>query len=274
MQPSVRVGIAGAALAVWWAAPIGSQTRPFAYGPGSYHYAVTTTVDRSQDQPAGRPPFAFQVVTRQQVTLDLAAAGPDTLDLTITIDSITVGSSLAAPEPDLGKVRGAKLAGKMSPAGRIYVFEAPAGTAPETAALYNAFRRFLIALPPRAVAVGNKWTDTTMDTVTKEGVAVTTRTITTSRVAGDTTISGERAWRIVRSSVIEARGTGSEAGQPLRLQNNGTITGTHFISRRGVYLGSASTQRVELLLSVSAADASMPIVQTITSNVALLPGHR
>jgi len=267
MHLGIHRGIASAALAVLFSTPSVRQERStFTYQPGTYRYAVTTTVERSQDQPADRPPFTFQVVTRQQVTLALAPAAGDTLDLTITVDSVSVSSALAAPAPNLDRIRGAKLKGTVSPSGRAYAFQAPANAEPEIAALYGAFRRFLVPLPSTP-SVGHRWVDTTTDRVTKEGLEVTTRTITTSRVAGDTTIGGQPAWRIERNSVIEAHGAGTEGGRQLRVRNDGTIAGTHYVSARGVYLGSTSTQRVEMLLSAGQGDVAMPIVQTIKSTV-------
>jgi len=272
MHLGIQHGMASAILAALLVAPsVRPQRSTFAYQPGTYRYAVATTVERTQDQPADRPPFAFQVVTKQQVTLALAPLAADTLDLTITVDSIDVSSSLAAPAPNLDRIRGAKLKGKISSTGRLYVFQAPANADPETAALYGAFRRFLIPLPSTTVSVGSRWVDTTTDRVTKEGLDVTTRTITTSRVAGDTTIGGQPAWRVERNSVVEAHGAGTEAGRPLKLRNDGTIAGTHYISARGVYLGSTSTQRAEMLLSAGESNTSMPIVQTIKSTVEPLP---
>jgi hypothetical protein len=273
MRVSIQVGIASALLAASAMTSIHAQSRPFAYAPGSYRYSVTTTVDRSQDQAAGRPPVAFQVVTKQRITLDLAAKSADTLALTITIDSITVGSSLAAPAPNVDKLRGARLTGTISPMGRVHVFQAPPNADPEVAALYPAFRKFLLPLPMPTLSKGARWADTTTDTVTKEGVNVTTRTVTNSRVTGDTTIAGQQAWRIERSAVVESKGTGTEAGRPMRLRNDGTIASTHYVGTRGVYLGSASTQRSELTLSVSESDVSLPITQTIKSTVELLPAH-
>ena len=271
MHLGIQRGIVTATLAVLsTTSSVRAQGSPFTYQLGTYRYAVTTTVERSQDQPADRPPFTFQVVTKQQVTLTLAPAGGDTLDLTITVDSVSVSSSLTAPAPSLDRIRGAKLKGKVSPPGRVYAFQAPANADPETTALYSAFRRFLVPLPS-APSVGSRWVDTTTDRVTKEGLDVTTRTITTSRVAGDTTIGGQPAWRIERNSVIEAHGTGTEGGRELRVRNDGTIAGMHYVSARGVYLGSSSTQRVEMLLSAGQADVSMPIVQTIKSTVQPLP---
>lgn len=272
MPLGIERGIASATLAALLVTPsVRPQRSTFAYRPGTYRYVVTTTVERSQDQPADRPPFTFQVVTKQQVSLTLAPLAADTLDLTISVDSISVSSSLAAPAPNLEHIRGAKLKGKLSPTGRLYAFRAPSNADPETAALYGAFRRFLIPLPTGQVGVGSKWVDTTTDRVTKEGLDVTTRTITTSKVAGDTTIAGQPAWRVDRNSVVEAHGSGTEAGRQLKVRNDGTIAGTHYIGTRGVYLGSSSTQRVEMLLSAGESDTSMPIVQTIKSTVQPLP---
>jgi hypothetical protein len=144
MHPGVQRGIVGTTLAVLFAtASVPPQRSTFAYQPGTYRYRVVTTVDRTQDQPADRPPFTFQVVTRQQVTLVLAPLAGDTLDLTIAVDSISVSSSLAAPAPNLDRIRGAKLKGKLSPTGRVYAFQAP-GDADRG---WRVTRRSAVSLP-------------------------------------------------------------------------------------------------------------------------------
>jgi hypothetical protein len=275
MHLEARLAGASAVLAAAWFVPaLDAQIRPTGYAPGSYRYAISTVVERVQDQAAGRPPFAFETETRQWITLGLSSRSPDTLALTITVDSVTVSSSLAAPAPTLDKLRGVTLTGTVSPMGRIHAFLPASDASPEAAALYGAFRAFLPPLPSEALSARSRWVDTTSDRVRREGLDVTTRTVTTSRVTGDTTIAGERAWRIERSAVIEGKGTGTEAGKPLRVRNDGTIAGTHYVSARGVYLGSASTQRSELALSAGEGDASMPILQTIKSSVTLLPPPR
>ena len=183
------------------------------------------------------------------------------------MDSIDVASSLAAPMPNLDALRGAKLTGAISTTGHVYAFQAPPGADPQTLALYDAFRHFLVELPARPLAVGTRWADTTTVPVKKEGLDVTTTTISNFAVAGDTTIDGQRAWKIERAATVAASGKGSEAGRELELRNDGTIAATHWVSREGIYLQSASTQRSELTLSMSQQESSAPIVQTIKTTV-------
>ena len=259
--------IVGIAVATIVPAVAGAQRAAFTYAPGSYRYALTTVLERTQDQSAGRAPFGFQSTTRQLVTLDLALRGGDTLGVTITVDSIDVASSLAAPMPNLDALRGAKLTGAISTTGHVYAFQAPPGADPQTLALYDAFRHFLVELPARPLAVGTRWADTSTVPVKKEGLDVTTTTISNFAVAGDTTIDGQRAWKIERAATVAASGKGSEAGRELELRNDGTIAATHWVSREGIYLQSASTQRSELTLSMSQQESSAPIVQTIKTTV-------
>lgn len=252
-----------------------AQAGPFRYAAGSERYRVTTVVKRSQLQGGGRAPFDFETTTKQLVTLNLAPRSRDTLRLTVTVDSVGVTSTLAAPQPNLRHLFGAKLTGTISPQGRVYSFQptstsADSETAAQTAALYAAFRRFLLSLPPRALEAGSSWADTTTDAVKREGFAITTTTVTTSRVTGDTVLAGQRAWRVERHAEVAQTGTGTEAGQPIQMTGTGTINGVHYVSPTGVYLGSQSTQTSDITMSTKDSEGA-PISQTIKSTVELIP---
>jgi hypothetical protein len=149
----------------------------------------------------------------------------------------------------------------------VYAFGPPAGTTdPELASLYRVFKHFLLPLPDKPLAVGTSWTDTTTDKVTKDGFTITANAITTSKVAGDTTVSGQRAWRIERRSYIAQTGDKNEAGYPIHMSGEGSMTGVHVMSHTGVYLGSQSTQRFNILMTMQQSEGA-PINQTIKSTV-------
>ena len=90
----------------------------------------------------------------------------------------------------------------MSPQGHVYMFEPPRGvTDRKTVSLYRAFRRFLTPLPAQ-IGTGTTVVDTTSDSFKRGEFDIKTSTVTTTKVAGDTTVAGQRAWRLVRSGVL------------------------------------------------------------------------
>jgi len=271
----MRLGfIALAALAgVPFAAPaVRAQQGEFVYAPGTRHYRLTTQVHREQIQGGGRAPFEFDVTTTQVVTVRIAPAKPDTLSLEITVDSVAVHSELNAPSPDVHRLFGVKLTGLISPQGHVYAFDPPAGTTDrDITQLYSAFRRFLVSLPTKPIGVGERWADTVSEHVTKDGFNVVARAITVSRVAGDTTVDGQPAWRIVRHTDIVQSGNSSTRGEAVQLQGQGSVNGVHLVSHDGIYLGSQSTQRLDLMMKNDISETP-PISQTIKSKVERLPG--
>jgi len=257
--------------------PLGSgpaaQAADFAYAPGTQHYRLVTQNHREQIQGGGRAPFEFDVTTTQLVTLNLAAQSRDTLRFDITLDSVAVATKFDAPQPDVRHLFGDKLTGLISPQGKVYRFDPPAGTTdPDLIALYRAFRRFLVSFPAKPVAAGTSWADTTTEHVDKDGFAVTARAISLTRVTGDTTVNGKQAWRVVRHTDIVQSGQSSSApdSERVTLMGQGSVNSIHVLSHDGVYLGSQSTQRIDLTMK-NAISESAPITQTIKSTLERLP---
>lgn len=258
-------------------APLGigaaAQSGNFAYAPGTQHYRLVTENHREQVQGGGRAPFEFDVTTTQLVTLKLSAKSRDTLQFDITLDSVAVSSKFDAPAPDVRHLFGDKLTGLISPRGKVYRFDPPAGTTDaDLIALYRAFRRFLVSFPNTPVAAGTSWADTTTDRVDKDGFDVTARAISLTRVTGDTTVNGKPAWRVVRHTDIVQSGQSSAAAdsEKVTLLGQGSVNSVHVLSHDGVYLGSQSTQRIDLTMK-NAISESAPITQTIKSTIERLP---
>ena len=250
-----------------------AQSGDFAYAPGTQHYRLVTENHREQIQGGGRAPFEFDVTTTQLVTLQLSAKSSDTLRFDITLDSIAVSTKFDAPQPDVRHLFGDKLTGLISPQGKVYRFDPPAGTTdPDLIALYRAFRRFLVSFPTKPVAAGTSWADTATDHSNKDGFDVTTRAISLTRVTGDTTVQGRPAWRVVRHTDIVQSGQSSAApdSEKVTLLGQGSVNGVHVLSHDGVYLGSQATQRVDLT-EKNAISESAPITQTIKTTIERLP---
>jgi hypothetical protein len=225
------------------------QTRSaggFSYIPGTRRYRLTTVVLRTQNQAGGRAPFEFTNTTTMDVTLRLTTRARDTLAMTLTVDSVAVSSDLDAPPADLAGYQRAKLTGLISPQGRIYTFTAPAGAPTPTSNLYRAFRRFLVPFPSGEIAAGTTWSDTTTSAVKVGGFDTRTVAITASKIAGDTAIAGQDAWRIERTGTIEISGNTASGKDSTSLSGDGTIRAVDFVAVAGVFLGNTSTQTTQL----------------------------
>ncbi len=224
-----------------------AQQGAFTYAPGTQRYRVTTVVNRTQDQAGGRAPFEFAVTTTQYVTLSLARGSHDTLDLTLTVDSVGVNSTLDALPPDTEGFRGVKLQGKISPRGRLYAFDPPSGTPPgKVTALYRAFRLFLVAFPDTRIAPGVTWTDSATDTINRDPFKITSVRTVNWKVTGDTTVVGQRAWRVEGDGSVTMTGEGKQAGTPIQLTGDESIRSVRFFSMGGTYLGGNATQNNQI----------------------------
>jgi len=241
------------------------------YAPGKLRYHVTTVSTRAQPLGGGRAPFDFTTTTNEWIALEVAPQSGDTLKIAMTVDSIRITSTLDAPPPDVSVLQGAKFTGTMSPRGRIYsLTPAAASTDGKLGATATALKRFLLPLPARSLAPGASWADTVVEHPKVGTINITSSSVTTYKVAGDTTVSGQHAWRIDRYTTIAQLGKGTEGGQPLEISSSGTVTGMQFFTYKGVLLGGQSTQRTDLTEKMNESEGS-PIQQTFKSTVELLP---
>lgn len=248
------------------AAPAGAQT--FAYTPGTQRYRIEIATQNQRDQNGGRAPAEFDYTTTQVVTVQLTRQSRDTLALTVTIDSINQESALDAPKRDLSWAKGVTLTGTVSPTGQVYAFAAPGSADPNVRGLYDGFRYFLPELHAQ-MASGASWADTSQQRTGRRGAfdSVNTQKIVTSRVTGDTTVAGQRAWRIERTGSIVLSGQGTEGGKVLRVAGDGTIRGVQYVSATGIYLGSKVTQIMRLVESFPDTGDGPASTQTIRSQI-------
>jgi len=249
---------------------IASAQSSASYAPAKLRYHVTTVSTRAQPRGGGRAPYD-STTTNQWIALEVAPESGDTLKLAMTVDSIRVSSTLDAPAPDIAELQGAKFTGTMSPRGRVYSLAPAAGTTDgKLGATATALKRFLPLLPARSLAPGASWADTVVEHPTVGTIKITSSSVTTYKVAGDTTVSGQHAWRIDRYTTIAQLGKGMEGGQPLEISSSGTVTGMQFFTDKGVLLGGQSTQRTDLQEKMNESEGA-PIQQTFKSTVELLP---
>lgn len=267
----IRFARAAAAVAALASLPLLFATtlmaqKPIVYGPGSARYHIISVVTRSQDQ-GGRE---IKITNEQEVSVQLSAHGSDTLDFAYTIDSSKVTSDPPIQLPDISKLVGTRVEGSMSAHGEVYKITSNAADSDANAqSLVEGMRRFLIPLPKDA-AVGSRWTDTTVNSVSGEAGKLDMSTITTSRIAGDTTFKGKKAWRVERNALLAIHGKQSQAGQELQVEGNGTGNGTYYLGADGTYLGSSATQSMNMRITLPATGQSVPITQAVTSRVEMI----
>ena len=243
------------------ASTLEAQDATAGYAPGTHRYRVTREA-RSSQEVAGTVQSGI-ITTLEELTLDLRAAARDTLRFVFTIDSAARESDM----PGAGEAppaKGRRISGRISPRGSLHDFDAESAADADMA---SAYRSFLPRLPAEPLRLGLTWTDTVQTPLTQAGIRGTTRTIIVSRIVGDTTVAGQKAWRVERIGTLTMSGTGNQDGADLILTGAGTATGMSHIGAGGVYLGGTSNQELALTVEVPAASMKIPIRQTAVTKV-------
>ncbi len=251
--PSLSTVIAAAVLT---ASPLGAQQ--FQYAPGTAQYRLTAVNKLTQEAQGQK--VEQEVTSEQKLTVILGRQGRDTLSFAMTLDSAKVQSP-GGPPPDLSALIGLKVTGALSPFGVVYVVKAPEGSAsPMIGPLADEMSRFLPRLRP-GLTVGTTWTDTTAGKVNQMGISLDRTVIATSRVVGDTTYQGERAWRIERATQTTFAGTGTSEGQPLTMEGSSKGTDNLFLARNGIYLGGLMNNAATIKVTLVATGMEIGLTQ-------------
>jgi hypothetical protein len=245
------------------------------YEPTVQHYRLHSTVQRSQEMNGQKTDGL--ITNEQQVTMTILAPAAkraltekDTLHFAVTLDSVNMSSNLAVQLPDISVMQGTKVSGIMLPSGKVLSFgsDTKATDGVDRESIVASMAHFLLTLPATAGA-GTKWVDTATTNVSKDGNALTTQTITTSSVIGDTTVAGQKAWRVQRSSTLTISGSQMQENQKITMDGTGSGEAMYYIGANGVYLGSTATQSMKE--TVKAAGTVIPVTQTASSTVTIIP---
>jgi hypothetical protein len=257
---SLSPAVAAAALLA--SAQVGAQQ--FQYAPGTSQYRLTAVNKLTQEAQGQK--VEQEVKSEQKLTVVLGRQSRDTLSFAMTLDSAKVQTS-AGPAPDLTSLIGLKVSGALSPFGVIYVTKPPEGPASEmTGPLADEMSRFLPRLRP-ALAIGTTWTDTTSGKVNQMGISLDRTVISTSKVVGDTTYEGERAWRIERETKTTFAGTGTSQGQPLTMEGTSNGSDNLFIARNGVYLGGLMNNAARIKVTLVANGMEVGLTQNQNTTI-------
>jgi len=221
------------------------------YAAGTTRYRVSANAKGSQTSPMGSADF--QVGVQEQITVNVMKHAKDTLMATMTLDSIAFQSS-AGQVPDPSKMTGARFVTLMSLTGKFYSSKAPDGIDPALRQLTDGIGRFLPAFRGN-VANGVTWADTITARVPVQGVDMDRTSVSSYKVSGDTTIGGQKAFRVQRITTSKATGSGAMQGTPVTMETSGTSAGAFFITPKGVFLGATSTDDENTKITVLAQNA-------------------
>jgi len=236
------------------------------YAPTSARYhlrSVFHEIQRAQGKSG-----AYTVHNDQTLTLVLAGAGMDTLQFTATIDSIRMTSDGGIAMPNLNRLEGTQVNGTMSTTGAIYTSHA---TLPdsgiEAQTLVDRLTHFLPALPKNAKA-GTAWTDSANSSLSRSGATLESKTVSHSKVLGDTTYRGQKAWRIERNSTLQLSGALTQEDQNITVQGSGTVQGMYYVGATGEFLGSTANQQMNLTRTIG--PTVVAVEQKTTSTVEIV----
>ena len=242
------------------AAPLAAQG--VEYASGTTKYRITGTTKGTQTMPTGS--MSFEVGVMQQITVNLAKTSKDTVRATMTLDTIAVKSE--GPVPDLSKLKGVSFVSMMSPTGKVYSTKTPQGLDPALSQVVDGVAKILPTY--RAdLSRGAAWTDTVSGKVNQQGLDVSRTMISKFNVVGDTTIGGQKAFKVDRVTSIKAAGMGSMQGTPVSMESEGTSTGAFFLTPKGVYLGSSSADLLNVKITIIGQNMEVNIKQNGTTNV-------
>lgn len=242
------------------AAPLAAQAE---YAAGSSRYRITTDVKGTQTSPMGNA--TFDLGLRQQLTVSVMKHAKDTLMATIKVDSISVKAT-GAPAPDMSKVTGMQFVTLMSPTGKFYSTKVPDGLDPALGQVTDGIGKFIPSFRT-GLTNGMTWSDTTSGKVSQQGMDMDRTSISAFKVTGDTTINGEKAYRIERLSTTKSAGSGTMQGTPMTMETTGTGAGAYYLSPKGVYLGAQSTDEVTSKITVLAQNIEIAIKQQVHTTV-------
>ncbi|CAN5384637.1 hypothetical protein BH09GEM1_BH09GEM1_06180 [soil metagenome] len=252
-------------MALILASPLGGTlaAQSAEYTTGTTKYRIVTNIKGSQSSPGGSQ--TFDIALREQITVGLMKHAKDTVMATMTLDSISLSSSAGSP-PDVAAIKGAKFVTLMSPTGKFYSTQAPAGLDPATAQITEGIGRFLPAYRGN-LAKGTTWSDTTTGKISQQGMDLDRTIVSTYTVAGDTTIGGQKALRVNRVTTTKASGGGNAQGTPITMETMGNGNSVYFLTPKGAFLGATSTDDVNSKITVLAQNVEIGVKQSVQTTI-------
>jgi hypothetical protein len=242
-----------------------AQGGGFEYKPGTAQYRITTSTKGTQEV-MGQKQEAEQS-SMQLITVTLTRPVKDTLGMTVVLDSLNLVGPMGMTPPGTDKLVGMKVSAKLSPFGALYSADVPKdSTMPTQSQVVEGLNNFLPRLRGKMTA-GSTWTDTTSGKVTQGPFELERKVITKFTVVGDTTVQGEKSWKVAHETVTTLSGSGAPQGQPASMEGTSNAKGTIVVSQKGVFLGSNREDNANIKVLLSANGMEIGIVQNATTKI-------
>lgn len=226
-------------------------------------FRIDTTADADAPLPVAGTVDAYEVHGAR-----LHAAPADTLTLPISFAGVLGPAGLAlegdtAVVSDSGRL--------MLPDSAAAADSAIAATRPCSASVSApvALARDLLLLPPSRLAVGTTWSDSTVTTICRGEVPVTTRTRRRFTVLGSARVEGGEATAIERKSEITIEGSTQLRGRRVTVSGSGSGSTTFYASvERGALLGADGAYETDL--TIESGSRRQQFTQSVVQRVRLL----
>lgn len=253
------------AFALTLASPAAAIAQGFEYAPSVGQYRVTSSVKGAQEVMGQKT--EFETSSNQLLSVAVTRAHKDTLNMTATLDSISMVGLMGMTPPGLDKLAGVKVVSKLSPFGAVYSSEGPKeADVPNATQLTEEVSRILPRIRMK-LAGGVAWTDTTTGKVKQNGIDIDRQVVSKFFVSGDTTVGGEKSWTIARESNTSLSGSGAPQGQPMTMEGTSAGKGTLFVSKKGVFVGMSNEEQVNIKIVLAANGMEVGITQTANTKV-------
>ena len=245
------------------ALPLHAVAQGFEYAPGTGQYRITTATKSAQEAMGQKQ--EFELSSNQLLTITLARQNKDTLAMTAVMDSMSQIGPMG-PTPGLEKLIGLKTDAKLSPAGALFSVYTKDSSVTGATEMANGLGRFLPKIRSRLVK-GSTWTDTTTGKLKQNGIDVDRQTISKYAVVGDTTVAGERSWKLAREDSTSMSGSGMTQGQALTMEGTSIGKSALFVSQKGTFIRAEGGEQSTVKLVLSANGLEISVVTNASTKV-------
>ena len=259
VRPAVAVVVALAAASV---AP--AQGR-FEYPAATAQYRFTSTVKATQT--AMGQSQNVESSTMRLVTITLARSAPDTITMTVVLDSVTMVGAMGMIPPGVDKLPGTKFIAKIAPSGAMYSVTGPSAEESTLGSQMTPEVGRMLPVIKAPLAIGAAWADTLKDQPRQNGLELERMIVSSFRVVGDSMVNGERAWKVQRETATTSKGSGSPQGQPLTLESNGAGKGTLLFARNGMLFGGETEDQANGKVVATMSGMELGVVTSTTTRV-------
>ncbi len=245
------------------AAPLRAQG--VEYSAGTTRYRLSTSTTGSQTSPMGSQDFKMEV--KQQLTVNLARQAKDTMVATVTLDSLDIQSPQG--KQDMTSLLGSRFVTYISPTGKLYSSKPPEGNNPVLSQVTEGVSRFLPSYR-KDIHAGMSWADTLNDKVNQQGLELNRTVVSSYKVLGDTSVAGEKAFKVARLSTVKAGGSGTTSGQAIAVESATTSNAIFLLTPKGKYLGGHQNDDINAKVTILAQNAEISVKQQATSTIEAL----